>query len=199
MGDSKCAAGRSFSVHDTCLTRGSRVGDRDRRAESESGNSASVPDCDWTFRSASIWRSGAGASTAVRAGNTGQRPSKHGGVEHSLGKRLRGFLRQIVPDAALDESGAHICPRTSWRRNWGPGCGAPLASPSSVMVGHGDDRTCGKPLFQIVIFRLAFSQAEPPAIIVDHDGDMIRVVEGRRACDRTWRRRSSTSAKRSAK
>ena len=25
--------------------------------------------------------------------------------------------------------------------------------------GHGDDRTFGKPLFQIVIFRLAFSQA----------------------------------------
>ena len=45
--------------------------------------------------------------------------------------------------------------------------------------GHGDDRTFGKPLFQIVIFRLAFSQAEPPAVIMDHDGDMIRIVEGR--------------------
>ena len=39
----------------------------------------------------------------------------------------------------------------------------------------------GKPLFQIVVFRLAFSQAEPPAVIVDHDGDVIRIVEGRRA------------------
>ena len=44
---------------------------------------------------------------------------------------------------------------------------------------HGDDRTFGKPLFQIVIFRLAFSQTEPPAVIMNHDADMIRVVEGR--------------------
>ena len=46
----------------------------------------------------------------------------------------------------------------------------------TVMTGP-----CGEPLFQIVIFRLAFGQAEPPAVIVDHDGDVIRVVEGRRA------------------
>jgi hypothetical protein len=45
--------------------------------------------------------------------------------------------------------------------------------------GHGDDRTFGKLLFQIVIFRFAFSQAEPPAVVMDHDVDMIRVVEGR--------------------
>jgi hypothetical protein len=44
--------------------------------------------------------------------------------------------------------------------------------------GHGDDWTFGKPLFEIVVFRLAFGQSEPPAIIVDHDGDMIRIVEG---------------------
>src|SRR6476661_4535062 len=47
--------------------------------------------------------------------------------------------------------------------------------------GHRDDRTFGQPLFQIVIFRLAFSQALSPAIIVDRDRDVIRVVEGRRA------------------
>src|SRR6202158_3543274 len=47
--------------------------------------------------------------------------------------------------------------------------------------GHGDHRTFAKPLFQIVIFRLAFSQAEPPAVIMDHDADMIRVLEGGRA------------------
>jgi hypothetical protein len=28
-------------------------------------------------------------------------------------------------------------------------------------------------------YRLAFSQSEPPAIIMDHDADMIRIVEGR--------------------
>ena len=40
---------------------------------------------------------------------------------------------------------------------------------------------CGEPLFELVVFRLAFGQAEPPAIIVDHDGDVIRIVEGRGA------------------
>ena len=46
---------------------------------------------------------------------------------------------------------------------------------------HRDDRAFGEPLFQIVIFRLAFGEAEPPAVIVDHDVDVIRIVEGRRA------------------
>ena len=41
----------------------------------------------------------------------------------------------------------------------------------TVMTGR------GKPLFQIVVFRLALGQAEPPAVIMDHDGDMIRIVE----------------------
>ena len=39
------------------------------------------------------------------------------------------------------------------------------------------DRAFGKPLSQIVIFRLAFSQAEPPAVIMDYHADMIRVVD----------------------
>ena len=39
--------------------------------------------------------------------------------------------------------------------------------------GHGGDRAFGKPLFQIVIFRPAFS-AEPPATIMIHDPDMVR-------------------------
>ena len=47
--------------------------------------------------------------------------------------------------------------------------------------GHGDDRPFGELLFQIVVFRLAVGEAEPPAVIVDHDGDVVRVVEGRRA------------------
>ena len=45
------------------------------------------------------------------------------------------------------------------------------------MVGTVDDRKFGEPLFQIVIFRLAFSQTKPPAVIVDHDADVIRVFE----------------------
>ena len=44
--------------------------------------------------------------------------------------------------------------------------------------GHGDNRAFGKPLFQIVIFRLTFGEAEPPAVIMDRDGDVIGIVEG---------------------
>ena len=47
--------------------------------------------------------------------------------------------------------------------------------------GHGDGGEFGQPLFQFVVFRLARSQTKPPAIVVDHDGDMVGVVEGRRA------------------
>ena len=45
--------------------------------------------------------------------------------------------------------------------------------------GHADGRSFGETLFQIVVFRLAFGEAEPPAVVVDRDVDVIRVVEGR--------------------
>jgi len=41
--------------------------------------------------------------------------------------------------------------------------------------GYGNDRTRGKSLFQIVIFRLTFGDANPPAIVMDRDGDVVRV------------------------
>ena len=44
--------------------------------------------------------------------------------------------------------------------------------------GYGNSRCFGKPLFQFIVLRLACGQSEPPAIIVDHDADMIRVLEG---------------------
>ena len=47
--------------------------------------------------------------------------------------------------------------------------------------GHGDDRTGREPILEGVIGWLAFSQTEPPPIVVDDDADVIRVVEGRGA------------------
>src|ERR1700719_3121011 len=43
--------------------------------------------------------------------------------------------------------------------------------------GHSDDWTFSQPLFQIVIFRFAFGEALPPAVIVDHDFDVVRIIE----------------------
>src|SRR2546430_1782429 len=83
-----------------------------------------------------------------------------------------------MPDAALDDP-----VRISAREFLGIGTGVRVWCTIGIAFksnsGHGDVRTFGEPLFQIVIFRLAFSQSEPPAIIMDHDADMIRIVEGR--------------------
>ena len=45
--------------------------------------------------------------------------------------------------------------------------------------GHGDDRTFGESFLELVVFSLAFSQPQPPAIVVNRDRDVIRVIEGR--------------------
>ena len=98
----------------------------------------------------------------------------------ACGKGLRRFLRQIVPDAARDQ------PVRIFAREF-LGIGTRVRMRRAIGIafegdgGHRDDRAFGKPLVQIVIFRLAFSQSEPPAIVMDHDGDMIRIVEGCRA------------------
>ena len=43
--------------------------------------------------------------------------------------------------------------------------------------GQVDHRKLGEPPFQFVVLALAIGQAEPPAIVVDYDVDVIRVVE----------------------
>src|SRR3979490_2157270 len=110
--------------------------------------------------------------------------SAFGDFDDCFGKSLRGFLGQIVPDAALDEP-----VRIFAREFLGIGTGIRVWCTIGIAFkgngGPGNDRAFGKPLFQIVIFRLAFSQAEPPAIIMDYDADVIRVVKGRsRAIER---------------
>ena len=47
--------------------------------------------------------------------------------------------------------------------------------------GHGDDGALGEPLLELVVLGLAVGQPEPPAVVVDHDRDVIGVVERRRA------------------
>ena len=103
-----------------------------------------------------------------------------GDLDDGFGKGLWRFLRQIVPDAALD--GPVLVSAREFL-----GIGTRIRVRRAVCVtfhgdrGHSDDRTCSKPFFQIVILRLAFSQCLPPAIIVDDDGDVVGVLEGLRA------------------
>jgi hypothetical protein len=99
-------------------------------------------------------------------------------LDDGVSKGLRGFLRKIVPDAALD-SAVRVFAREP------PGIGPGVRVWRAIGItfksdgGHLDGWTLGKPLFYLGISRLAFSQAEPPAITMDHDADVIRVVEGR--------------------
>ena len=86
--------------------------------------------------------------------------------QDSLGKRPRGFLRQIVPDTTLDES-VRVFAREFLRIGTGIRVWCTVGITFKGDGRYGDDRACSKPLFQIVIFRLAFSQAEPPAVIMD--------------------------------
>ena len=44
--------------------------------------------------------------------------------------------------------------------------------------GHRDDWTHGELLLQFVVPGLAWRQSEPPPVVVDHDLDVIGVVEG---------------------
>jgi hypothetical protein len=45
--------------------------------------------------------------------------------------------------------------------------------------GHGNDWAFGKTVLQAIILRLAFNQSEALTIIMDHDADMIWIIEGR--------------------
>src|ERR1022692_795463 len=106
-----------------------------------------------------------------------ERRSKAVNVDDGLRECLRSFLRQIVPDTTLDEpvfifAREFLAIRTIVRIMW---CTVGITLKGNG--GHGDDRTCGNSLFKIVILRLAIGQAEPPSVIVDHDADVIWVVE----------------------
>ena len=99
-------------------------------------------------------------------------------IDDGLGKGLGCFLRQIMPDTARDDP-----VRIAAREFAGIGAGVRVKCPIGIAFqghrGHGDVRSLGEPLFQFVIVRLALGQPEPPAISMDHDADMIWIVEGR--------------------
>src|SRR5438105_9312866 len=101
-------------------------------------------------------------------------------VDDRLGKGLRRFLRQVMTYAAgsrpvLVVAGEHLGVSGGLRMR--RAVGITLKSDGR----HGNRRKFGQPLFQIIIFRFAVREPKPPAIIMDYDGDVIRIVERRRA------------------
>ena len=102
-----------------------------------------------------------------------------GNVDDGLGKSPRGFLWQNVPNAACDVP-VLIPAGELLRIGTGIGMWGTIRITFQSDGWHRDWRECGKPLFQIVILRLAFGKSQAPAIVMDHNADVIRVVEGRR-------------------
>ena len=100
-------------------------------------------------------------------------------VDDRFGERLRGLLRQIVANPARNEP-VLVSPREFAAIGCGVGMGRAVGVAFHGDRGYCDDGPLGEFLFQIVVFPLAVGEVEPPAVIVDHDGDVVRVVEGRR-------------------
>src|SRR5215472_5153331 len=101
-----------------------------------------------------------------------------GDFDDGFRKGLRSFLRQIVSDAALDRPmriSAREFLRVGLRLRMRGSVGIPFKGDGR----HRDDRARGKAPFQVVIFTLAFSEAQPPSIVMDDNVDMNRVIEGR--------------------
>src|SRR5262245_58365543 len=46
--------------------------------------------------------------------------------------------------------------------------------------GHGNVWELGEPRLERIVLHLAFGEPEAPPIVVDRNGDVIRIVEGRR-------------------
>ena len=117
--------------------------------------------------------------------------------EHSFGKSLRRFLRQIVANAAFYE------PVGVFAREF-LGVGARVRVRRTVGIALerdgrcGDDGAFGKPPFQIIIFPLTFSPDQDAigncGSRWQHDQDFQKKLR----YDRRWRRQSSISAKQSA-
>jgi hypothetical protein len=105
------------------------------------------------------------------------RRSTYGNVHDSLGKGLRRFLWEVVPDASRDLP-VLVFPREFLCVRRGIRVRRTVGVAFHRNGRDGDDRALREPVFQIIVFRLALSQAQLPAVIVDHDIDVIRVVEG---------------------
>jgi len=113
----------------------------------------------------------------VRRARAGRRRLGPGNLDHCLRECLWSFLGQIVPNAALDDPMCIFA-----RELLGVGTGVRVWRPVSVTFkGDGrypNDGEFRKALVQIVVLGFALGQSDSPTIIVDHDADMIWIIEG---------------------
>src|SRR6516164_738817 len=112
-------------------------------------------------------------------------PSKASNVDDGLGKGLRGFLWQIVTHPTIDRA-VRIISRKFLGVSGGFGVWCTIGIAFERDGGYRDVGPCRQVLLQILVPGLALGKSQPPAIIVNDDGDMIRIVEsGRTALERS--------------
>lgn len=99
-------------------------------------------------------------------------PSVSTDIHDRLSKSEGCFLRQIVPNPAVD-----IPVRISARKFFGIGARVRMRRTIGILfegyAGHRNVGTCGKSIFQLVILRFAIGQTDPPAIIVNDNVDIL--------------------------
>src|SRR5450755_4150778 len=124
----------------------------------------------------------ASSRTHHRAANRVGQPylSETVDIHDGLGKGLRGLLRQIVTNPSVNDA---VCIFARVLLAIGRVVRIMRSAIGITYKGdrrHSDNRKLGDPPFQIIILPLAVDEAQSPAVIVDHDGDIVRVVERRR-------------------
>src|SRR5262245_62151478 len=95
--------------------------------------------------------------------------------DNGVGEGPRRLLGQVVAYAPVDGT-VRVLAGELGRVRAGIGVWRSVGIALEGNGGHGDDRRFGQSLFQIVVLRLAFGQALPPAVVVDDDGDVVGVI-----------------------
>src|SRR5277367_6399944 len=96
--------------------------------------------------------------------------------DHRFGKLRWRFLGQIVPDASL-ENAMRIFAREFSRIPTRIRMRRAIGVPFKGDAGNSDERAPSQTHLQRFIVRFPRGQPQPPAIIMDHDVYMIRIVE----------------------
>lgn len=96
--------------------------------------------------------------------------------KHGAREGRRRFLRQVVTDAAADQAMLVGASEARAIRSWF-GVRRPVGVTFHSDRRHRDRWRRCKHCFGCIVSRLAFHETQTPAIIVNHDCDMVGVVE----------------------
>src|ERR1700735_3101155 len=93
-----------------------------------------------------------------------------------FGESRGRLLRQIMADASRDEM-MLVSARELFSVRTGLGVRCAIGIAFEGESGRGSVGDCRDVFGEIVIFRCAIREAEPPAVIVDYNRDMVWIVE----------------------